>query len=199
MTDARKQAGFTLIEILMVMAIIGILVAIIVAALGPARAKARQSLCLSNLRQIAVAISLYRDDYNGKEPVPNQPASCVDLGLPCQNPHGLGAAYHNNRQIFFCPDFHGFFPNYNEQEKEFTTTYMWGMSSDVGVPAHAAFSGLIARQGDQTPIVVDENHNPPLDLGRAPAWETKQIILLRLSGQVQTKRVPVRSTRADGW
>ena len=59
------RAGFTLIELLVVIAIIGILTAILLPAIAKAKASGQRAACFSNLRQIAVAATLYKDDNNG--------------------------------------------------------------------------------------------------------------------------------------
>jgi len=61
----RVRSGFTLIELLVVVAIIAILAAILLPALAQAREKARQATCLNNLKQLALAIVIYADDFNG--------------------------------------------------------------------------------------------------------------------------------------
>lgn len=58
--------GFTLIELLVVVAIIALLIAIVMPALNKARAAGRQTLCSSNLRQIAIGWHLYLIDYDGR-------------------------------------------------------------------------------------------------------------------------------------
>ena len=58
------RKGFTLIELLVVIAIIAILVAILFPVFAKAREKARQSSCASNLKQLALGISQYCQDYD---------------------------------------------------------------------------------------------------------------------------------------
>jgi prepilin-type N-terminal cleavage/methylation domain-containing protein/prepilin-type processing-associated H-X9-DG protein len=64
----RRQGGFTLIELLVVIAIIAILAAILFPVFAQAREKARSSSCLSNQKQIALAFSMYAQDYDETYP-----------------------------------------------------------------------------------------------------------------------------------
>ncbi|MCW3095230.1 MAG: hypothetical protein JWL77_848 [Chthonomonadaceae bacterium] len=59
-----KTRAFTLIELLVVIAIIAILAAILFPVFAQARAKARATACISNQHQIALALSMYRQDYD---------------------------------------------------------------------------------------------------------------------------------------
>ncbi|MBS3763270.1 MAG: DUF1559 domain-containing protein [Planctomycetes bacterium] len=60
--------GFTLIELLVVVAIIAILAAMLMPALESARESARQAVCINNLKQTGIALTLYSISYDGSSP-----------------------------------------------------------------------------------------------------------------------------------
>jgi prepilin-type N-terminal cleavage/methylation domain-containing protein/prepilin-type processing-associated H-X9-DG protein len=64
----KRRSGFTLIELLVVIAIIAILAAILFPVFAQARDKARQSMCLSNTKQVGLALSMYVQDYDESFP-----------------------------------------------------------------------------------------------------------------------------------
>jgi len=96
------RRGFTLIELLVVIAIIAILAAILFPVFARAREKARQSSCLSNVKQIGVAALMYAQDYDETFNPSNQ--NCPPPNL---NWSQLIFPYVNNDQIFICPSFGG--------------------------------------------------------------------------------------------
>src|SRR4051812_43157155 len=61
---ARQKACFTLSELLVVVPIIGILAALLLPALSRGKAQAHRVYCANNLRQIAVGLQLYVDDFH---------------------------------------------------------------------------------------------------------------------------------------
>src|SRR5262245_23476762 len=63
-----RKSGFTLIELLVVIAIIAILAAILFPVFAQARDKARQATCISNGKQIGLALMMYAQDYNETTP-----------------------------------------------------------------------------------------------------------------------------------
>ena len=87
--------GFTLIELLVVIAIIAILAAILFPVFAQAREKARQSGCLSNLKQIGTAMQLYVDDNHERFP-PAASGTADGYVKKIQ-------AYTKNMKMFQCP------------------------------------------------------------------------------------------------
>ncbi len=103
-SERTMRKGFTLIELLVVIAIIAILAAILFPVFAKAREKARQTSCLSNMKQIGLASQMYAQDYDER-----LPGSCGPriswgpqyAGLQCG--HEQIFPYINNVQIFQCP------------------------------------------------------------------------------------------------
>jgi len=66
MFRSNQKSAFTLIELLVVIAIIAILAAILFPVFAQARSKARQISGLSNIKQVALSILMYSQDYDEK-------------------------------------------------------------------------------------------------------------------------------------
>jgi prepilin-type N-terminal cleavage/methylation domain-containing protein len=89
----RAPTAFTLIELLVVIAIIAILAAILFPVFAAARDKARQTACLSNAKQIGLAVMLYTQDYDETYPSIDFSKYLI-LVLP----------YTKNEEIWKCPN-----------------------------------------------------------------------------------------------
>jgi prepilin-type N-terminal cleavage/methylation domain-containing protein/prepilin-type processing-associated H-X9-DG protein len=120
MPRRTTSRGFTLIELLVVIAIIAILAAILFPVFAQAREKARQTSCVSNIRQIGIATQMYVQDYD--ETFPLYASECAGFGCVqywfarcVQNcgaagtvwdkSKGLLQGYMRNTQIQKCPSF----------------------------------------------------------------------------------------------
>ncbi len=105
---STHRSGFTLIELLVVIAIIAILAAILFPVFAQAREKARQTSCLSNIKQITLGLVQYQQDF--EETLP--------FNRECNNPNGnypciagrailgwvdLMEPYVKSRGVFKCP------------------------------------------------------------------------------------------------
>jgi len=91
---ALRRPGFTLIELLVVIAIISILASILMPVFARAREKGRQAACVSNVRQIAIAMGMYAQDYD-------EIITPGELGGFLW--HELISPYTHNKQIYVCP------------------------------------------------------------------------------------------------
>ena len=94
--------GFTLIELLVVIAIIAILAAILFPVFARAREKARQTSCLSNMRQLGTAIHMYAQDYDERLPITME-ADEGGAWLALSMWFGGLNPYIMNTQIWWCP------------------------------------------------------------------------------------------------
>ncbi len=92
--QGRLPRGFTLVELLVVISIIMILMSMLMPSLARAKAKAQQIKCVSNMRQLGMAASMYAADYNGEYPARRIPTNAW--------PHKL-KPYYIDWQIITCP------------------------------------------------------------------------------------------------
>ena len=91
-----QRRGFTLIELLVVIAIIAILAAILFPVFARAREKARQSSCLSNVKQIGLATLAYVQDYDERLPAHQRQGRVMTVQTQV-------GPYMKNEQLWVCP------------------------------------------------------------------------------------------------
>lgn len=99
----RRKAGFTLVELLIVLAVIGVLAALLLPVFARAREKSRQASCQANQKQILLAVNMYVQDYDGLFPriyyhnAAGQIVTWYETLLP----------YTKSQQVFQCPTDNG--------------------------------------------------------------------------------------------
>jgi len=129
----NKQRAFTLVELLVVMAVIAILAALILPALSAAKAKSKSIVCVGNLRQLAFAVSLYANEHRQRLPIANTISSkplnpdypriytvlAPYLGYQTNNPPPEKAS------VFYCPGDDGSLPPYYYYYPSEWSSYEW--------------------------------------------------------------------------
>ncbi|MBM3472239.1 MAG: prepilin-type N-terminal cleavage/methylation domain-containing protein [Armatimonadetes bacterium] len=99
MTNWPRRRGFTLVEMLVVIAVIVVLMAILFPVFSRVRAHANKVKCIAHLEQIAIALRKYSEDYNGRFPPP-------PVFVNGRYEGGISALYPDyidNMELFACP------------------------------------------------------------------------------------------------
>lgn len=139
----KKKSGFTLIELMIVIAIIAILAAILVPNFLKARAQGQLTACKSNCKNIATALEMYSSDNGGRYPVSasfqQQLTSGNYLKLIPTCPAAGQATYIAGFQATQTPDSFSFYCNGNNHAKAYTGF----TSASAGFPQYSAESGLL--------------------------------------------------------
>ncbi len=128
------RRGFTLIELLVVIAIIAILAAILFPVFARAREKARQTSCLSNVKQIGTALMMYVQDYDEMMPqylIPTgrslQP-DLPDIGYDHTVWQDRLYPYVKNWQVWVCPSGGGYSGTAREYQGSYAGNYRYVFS-----------------------------------------------------------------------
>ncbi len=115
---SHRFSGFTLIELLVVISIIALLIAILLPALSASRDAARNTICLSNLRQLGLGVNMYMNDHDGWVPPGYMAPSVVSYDVTtilddyyaggAGNWYNLGILYQEHYldtglPVYFCP------------------------------------------------------------------------------------------------
>lgn len=159
-----ERRGFTLIEMLVAVAVIAVLLALLLPGLAKAREAGRQAVCLSNLRQAFIACRVYADEHRGFGPAIGVPyGSPPNWALVVQIASGQAGTtpgeLYRRRSVLVCPAADARYP------QDMTRTYAMNATGHAGLPgdpdsydsetspAHIRFDGVL--RPSQTPVLVD--------------------------------------------
>ncbi|HSU56641.1 MAG TPA: prepilin-type N-terminal cleavage/methylation domain-containing protein [Candidatus Dormibacteraeota bacterium] len=142
----RRRAAFTLIEMLVVIAIIGILAALLLPALSKAKARAQRIECVSNLKQAGLAFHLFAHDHNSLFPMQvstNSGGSLQFVQSAIRAPTGFALTYHHFQplsnelvtpRVLHCPADTRMATNQFALLRNENISYFVGLSADYGKP-----------------------------------------------------------------
>jgi len=156
MRMTTSTSGFTLIELLVVIAIIAILAAVLFPVFATAREKARQISCISNEKQLGLALTQYAQDYDEQYPV----GDAIGQGWA-----GRVYSYVKNDGVYGCPDD-------PTQPKAGTAKVSYGMNSNIlsvgNIFGTTAYPGLSSLTAPANTVLLFEVQGTTTGAGATP-------------------------------
>jgi len=174
---ASRQAGFTLVELMLVLLIISVLAAMLFPVFARARESARKTQCLSGVAQLGIALQMYAADWQGALP-------------PKDNDWTPAYPYIKNLDVLHCPTDPkpvAFTGDLNAPTGRFTITYTSyvyrsGLTSDAPAMEIVAFDREIWHMGGRNVVFLDAHGKWYVDQG---FWQIASPRVLALDPTLQ--------------
>ncbi len=207
----RMNRGFTLIELLVVIAIIAILAAILFPVFARARERARQTSCLSNVRQIGTALMMYVQDYDEVMPIyllssGRSETDLPDIGHDYIAWQDLLHPYVMNWDIYRCPSGGGYRGTPRAIHGAYGGNYAFAFShSTQWIYSLGEFERPAETYAVVEAISYITRYDPGIPASHGGYWgqvdsrHNEQNNVLFLDGHVRSEHNSVVSQRSSSW
>jgi prepilin-type N-terminal cleavage/methylation domain-containing protein/prepilin-type processing-associated H-X9-DG protein len=152
MMDERARAGgFTLMELLVVMAVVAILASLAVPVYQRVAQNGRATACVSNLRQISVGLGAYLADHNNVMPTLQTARASTSVNVPVID--NTLSTYITAPAVFACP------ADVNGYAKTTGTSYFWNVAINGQTASNLSFLPALSQNTQlpsQIPIMADK-------------------------------------------
>jgi prepilin-type N-terminal cleavage/methylation domain-containing protein len=180
------RLGFTMTELLVVIAIIAILAAFLLPVFQKAKLKSHEATCISQMRQIAMTLNMYRSDHDGSD----SGTTIVSMGLPPNSSYLIHTGYIKDNKIVTCPNAH-----ISREFREVRSKHSSFSYEDYYTMSHFYSFPLRYQHDRQWPIIFCQFHDMEYWYSNGISKDDADVIAVSLSGSIIKRTFKEISTR----